>query len=255
MPNRGIKVNGASSQTDQRIVTLDYQQTISQIAAEDFPVSGEAGGPDLAIHHEPGLFLNMLNEQTDNIDIARLATIPHGDSALAMGRSRVHDGAPQIPGNISALPIGVSQDLNANPYLQPYKHFEDDPFKGVLEGVAAFPGFLPTDTTALLQAANQGADIVRTTELDLDTALASGGVVNIPFIVKQANAADMKSTFWIQELAEKDANGNPKLRLQYLQVVILDFFRPRRDAQPGPIRWPHISINTMEKVSDTATVA
>jgi hypothetical protein len=59
----------------------------------------------------------------------------------------------------------------------------------------------------------------------------------------------MNSTFWIQELEDKDLQGKPKLRLQYLQVVILDFF-PRRDGMPGLIRWPHISINTMERVGD-----
>jgi hypothetical protein len=57
----------------------------------------------------------------------------------------------------------------------------------------------------------------------------------------------MRSTFWIQELADLDADGNPKLRLQYSQVVMLDFF-PRRDGLPGPIRWPHVSINTLERV-------
>ena len=85
----------------------------------------------------------------------------------------------------------------------------------------------------------------------VDTAVETGGIVNIPFIVKQANAADMKSTFWIQELAEQDDSGNPKLRLQYLQIVLLDFFE-RRDGLPGLIRWPHVSINTMEKVADPA---
>jgi hypothetical protein len=101
----------------------------------------------------------------------------------------------------------------------------------------------------LLSDANGGIDIVKTTKLEVDTAVANGGVVNIPFIVKQANAADMKSTIWIQELAEKDGSGNPKLRLQYLQVILLDFF-PRFDGAPGLIRWPHVSINTMEKVAD-----
>ncbi len=62
----------------------------------------------------------------------------------------------------------------------------------------------------------------------------------------------MKSTFRIQELAEKDDSGNPKLRLQYSQVVLLDFF-PRFDGAPGLIRWPHVSINTLEKVADPDT--
>ena len=61
----------------------------------------------------------------------------------------------------------------------------------------------------------------------------------------------MNSTFWIQELEELDAAGKPKLRLQYSQVVMLDFF-PRRDGLPGLISWPHVSINTLEKVADSA---
>jgi hypothetical protein len=59
----------------------------------------------------------------------------------------------------------------------------------------------------------------------------------------------MKATFFIQELAETDEAGNPKLRLQYVQVVQLDFL-PRFDGGPGRIKWPHVSINTMVKLSD-----
>ena len=63
----------------------------------------------------------------------------------------------------------------------------------------------------------------------------------------------MKSTFFIQELAETDEWGQPKLRLQYVQVVQLDFFR-RFDGGPGRIKWPHVSINTLEKVTDTVSL-
>ena len=41
----------------------------------------------------------------------------------------------------------------------------------------------------------------------------------------------MKSTFWIQELADNE------LRLQYSQVVDIEFFG---------ITWPHVSINTLD---------
>jgi hypothetical protein len=238
VPNRGIRRNGTTTDSDQLVVALDYEQMIEQIVAEDFPESGKAGDPGLAIHHEPGLWLHMTNETTNGLDIARLATIPHGDSALALGTSEELDGAPRIP-NINGLPIGVPQDLDIG-YLSPYKHFHDNLFRGLFD---------PTDPNKLLNDANDGIDIVKTTKLEVDTTVESGGIVNIPFIVKQANAADMKSTFWIQELAEKDESGNPKLRLQYSQVVILDFF-PRFDGAPGLIRWPHVSINTMEKVAD-----
>ena len=235
VPNRGIDLAGPTN-TDQLVVTLDYEQSIAQIAAEDFPVSGLAGPADLPIHHEPGLFLNMTNQLNGGPDIARLATIPHGDAALALGFSAVQDGVVQIR-PVNALPIGVNQDLN-NPYLEAYKHFHENLFKGLFD---------PTDPTALLNVANQGVNVVRTTVLELDTTLETGGINNIPFVVRQANASEMKSTFFIQEIVEPD--GTEKLRLQYVQVVQLDFF-PRFDGGPGRIKWPHVSINTLEKLTD-----
>ncbi len=236
VPNRGIRRNGDAVDADQFVVTLDYEQQISQIVADDSPKSGKAGAPNLAIHHEPGLWLHMANEIIDDLNIARLATIPHGDSVLALGRSSVADGPPDIF-DVNGLPVGVPQDLTS-PYLAPYKHFHENLFQGLFDPVS------PND---LLKAANQGVSITRTTTLSVDTTTPTGGIANIPFIVKQANATSMRSTFWIQELADLDAQGNAKLRLQYSQVVLLDFF-PRRDGLPGLIRWPHVSINTLEKI-------
>lgn len=248
VPNRGLD-DARAVQTDQVITALDYEQLISQVAVTDRPASTVAGAPGAAIHHEPGLFLNMLNETDGGPTIARLATIPHGDAALALGTSFSVDGPPQIE-TVDGLPVGVSQDLEHNPYLEPYKFFHDNPFFGnVPAGTPGFPGFDPTEPHTLLRLANQLQPVARTTVLLLDTSAEPGGIRNIPFVVKQANASRMKSTFWINELVEQDADGNPKLQLQYLQVVILDFF-PRRDGLPGRIEWPHVSINTLEKVSD-----
>lgn len=244
VPNRGVRLApGAPANTDQFLVALDYQQKITQIASDDFPQSTVRPPDGGFIHHEPGLWLHMTNGITDSLNIARLATIPHGDSVLALGQSSEHPGRPSIF-DINGLPIGVDQDLK-NPYLAPYKHFNDNFFQGL---------FNPVSPNDLLEAANQGVEIEKTTVLDVDTTRPTGGVVNIPFIVRQANASVMKSIFWIQELKEKDKHGKPKLRLQYSQLVMLDFF-PRVDGLPpgccpGRIQWPHVSINTMEKVSD-----
>lgn len=251
VPNRGVPTEEFppdpelpdNEESDQFITTLDYEQTIQQVAAADFPDSGLAGGVGLPIHHEPGLFLNLLNKTTNELDIARLATIPHGDSVLALGKSEVILGAPVIP-VANGLPLRISQDL-ANPYLEPYKIFIDNPFKGNVN-FDGFPGFGPQDANVLLRLANQGVSIKKTTVLPFDTTLETGGIVNIPFIVKQANAAEMKATFWFQELDELDVDGNPVLRIQYTQNVLLDFFKV-----PGSeelIRWPHISINTLTKL-------
>jgi len=243
VPNRGVDATFVK-QTDQAVVTLDYQQVIHQVAATDRPESSVAGAPGLAIHHEPGLFLNMINLVEDGIDVARLATIPHGDAVLALGTSTEVAGMPPIPG-VNGLPVGVHQDL-ASPYLEPYQHFHAEPFKGNVTA-PGFPGFDPVAPHLLLELANQGVAVKSTMVLALDTSTETGGIHNIPFIVKQANAVSMKSTFWIQELEGEPA----RLRLQYLQVVNLEFF-PRVDGLPGRIAWPHVSINTLEKVSDDA---
>lgn len=174
----------------------------------------------------------MANETTDDLDIARLGTIPHGDSVLALGRSDQFDGPPTIP-TVNALPIGVNQNVDAYPYLEPFRFIRDNPFEGLFD---------PTNPTELLNRALQG--IKRTTELAFDSTLGTGGIVNIPFIVKQANAAEMSSTFWTEEL------DGGELQLHYVQVVNLDFFFPKPDGLPGPIAWPRVRINTLRKVAE-----
>ena len=241
IPNRGIAKDSAGNTTeaDQTLASLDYQQDITQIAADDSPHSGMAGEPNTEIHHEPGLWLYMRDQQTAGLNIARLGTIPHGDSILALGTSAVQIGGPTIP-DISGLPIGITDDLETSPYLEPYKHYRDKPFQGVFD---------PTSPNDLLKVANKGVPIARTTALPVDSTVETGGIVNIPFVTRQANATEVKATFWIEELALPGPDGKPVVRLQYSQVVMLDFF-PRNDDQPGLIKWPHVSINTLEKVSD-----
>lgn len=248
VPNRGLSEDH-QTQTDQFLVALDYEQVIHQIAVEDRPESDVRGAVGAAIHHEPGLFLNMLNEIPEGLDIARLGTIPHGDAVNALGRSSEIAGPATIPA-VNGLPLGVAQDLENNPYLEPYKHFHDNPFFGTVPaGAPGFPGFDPVEPHHLLELANQGVTITRTTVLEFDSTLPTGGINNIPFVVRQANAVNMKSTFWIQELAPTEEGGEPTLRLQYLQIVLLDFF-PRRDGLAGRIGWPHVSINTLTKKKD-----
>ncbi|WP_440056567.1 heme-binding protein (plasmid) [Pseudoalteromonas sp. T1lg65] len=231
VPNRGM--NG-----DQEVFTIDYVQAIDQIAADDAPRSGLAGGDGLAIHHEPGLWLHMKDHITGDLDIARLSSIPHGDALMALGKSQQSKTGFDIP-NISGLPIGVDQDLH-NPYLQPYLHFHEQPFKDLFD---------PTQPNELLDQAIlpffQQKKVANVTQLKVDSSLASGGVNNIPFITKQANATEVSAIFWIYELTEKLPNGEPRMLLQYTQTVMLEFFE-RKDGQ-GLIKWPHVSINTLEK--------
>ena len=252
VPNRGITVSRPADRADQRVAALDYEQMIAQISAKDVNESGDAGAPELPIHHEPGFFLHMRDQRTDDFDIARLATIPHGNAVTALGKSDSVNGAPTI-GPLSGFPDGVSIDIveavknatDPNVYLFPYNHFTQNPFKGVLEGTP-FPGFSPENANALLELGLPN-NVVKTTVLHMDTDVLEAGIVNIPFVVRQADAAEMKATFWIMELDEKDDKGRPRLVLAYSQFIFLDFFN-RFDGRPGLIRWPHISINMMEKI-------
>jgi hypothetical protein len=253
VPNRGITQDNPAQNADQKVVAIDYEQVIAQISAKDVVESGVAGDPELPIHHEPGLFLHMKDQNTNGFDIARLATIPHGDAATALGRSDIFDGAPHIPA-LHGFPEGVNPNIEDavnkatdQSYLFPYRHFLDQPFKGVISS-AGFPGFSPADANNLLRIALP-KNVVRTTKLLLETDVMEGGIRNIPFIVRQANAAVMRSTFWIMELDEVDEDGEPRLVLAYSQLVLLDFFN-RFDGREGLIRWPHISINMMERVKE-----
>ncbi len=90
--------------------------------------------------------------------------------------------------------------------------------------------------------------IKQTTTITFDTTLATGGILNIPFVVKQANSTSLRAIFWIEELTAPDAQGKTQFLLQYAQRVLLDFF-PVGGQGGKLIRWPHISINTMKLTS------
>ena len=257
VPNRGISFNppppppqGAQN-TDQLVAALDYTQRIVQIAATDYSAGGPGLTPDTGIHHEPGFFLHMKEQTINGFDVARLATIPHGNAATAIGRSTEFDGPPTIP-PLSGMPEGVSNfdlldTVGMSPrekgYLKPYFDAIATPFTGVLS--PPFPGFKVDKATELLTL-GMPQNVKKTTELVIDTDVMEGGIVNIPFIERQADAALMRSTFWIMEI-DQQSEDDPRLVLAYAQFIFLDFFQ-RFDGRDGLIRWPHISINMMEKI-------
>ncbi len=215
------------------------------------PGPGVPAGTPVGIHREPGLFLHLANLTgppsslvSGGPDLARLANIPHGDAVLAMGLNGAAaptSGAPDfanaaLKAAFDPLPIGLANTSLGNPYLGPYKHFHDNPFKGIFD---------PTDPLELLDGAvaqvMPGSTVLETTTFSVDSAV-SGGIQNIPFVVAQANAARVSATFWIEKVQKAD--GDIRFVLQYAQRVLLEFF-PRGDGNSGNIQWPHISVNTM----------
>jgi hypothetical protein len=83
--------------------------------------------------------------------------------------------------------------------------------------------------------------------------VANPSIGNTPFITRQADTTAMNATFIVYEI-EDSKSGRMRYFLQYAQNVILDFIN-RPDGHPGRARWPHVSINTMERVSEASPQA
>lgn len=216
VPNRGGLIG------IMKIPGLYYEQTVYQQT-----------NPTQLMHIENGMWLLMPLPQPlmsgthppkDWVpQVARMSTIPHGNSLVAVGDVTQGNGGPAIPKN-SAVP-DVGQVPFPAGYLDPY----------------LFGGKIKTDdVNAVLRDANQGVQIRNTTTLDVSTA-NGGGIANIPFIQANADARSFKGTFWLETL---QADLLPR-RLQYSQQVDL-FFISRPDGE-GLVKWPHITVSTLTK--------
>jgi hypothetical protein len=216
VPNRGGLIG------IMKIPGLYYEQTVYQQT-----------NPTQLMHIENGMWLLMPLPQPPLPgssppakwvpQVARMSTIPHGNSLVAVGEAAVVNGGPDIPKN-SAFP-DVGQVSFPAGYLDPY----------------SFGAKIKTDDVNLvLRNANQGVQFRQTVTLDVSTA-NGGGVANIPFIQANADARSFKSTFWLETVAP---DTQPR-RLQYSQQADL-FFISRPDGE-GLVKWPHITVSTLTK--------
>jgi hypothetical protein len=181
------------------------------------------------LHLENGMWLNV--PSPSDPQIVRQASIPHGDVFLAQGTANVDGAAPVIPDN-SALPDGSPTDQLG--YTDPYN--------------APVDGFVPINPNAALQAALEtslegGKQVTNTTTLDVSTA-NDGGVVNIPFVTRNANTTQFACTYWIETI-EDPTTGDQVQQLQYTQQSNLEFLVKFETSDP--IMWPHINVNTLRK--------
>jgi hypothetical protein len=236
IPNRG------SFQKDAFLHGITYLQQVADCVTHG------------ALHIEPGLWIHIpptTEPPVAESTVVRHGTIPHGDSLLAQSTliKTVATGPTIDP--VFSVPFtdAVIPGLNAkatNPitnatYLAQFTNRTLAacclPSGLVLNDVVA-------DPTTVLRAAIQGQTITNTVVIVISTAAVQGstGILNIPFVVKNANALQMDAIFWIETV--QPTSGDPFLQLQYVQRVILDF-------PPTPtaniIHWPHISVATLVK--------
>jgi hypothetical protein len=222
-------VRNAGKHGDLFLSTASYLQEITEF------------GTGTELHVEPGLFTYQPNFGDDGEKIWRQGCIPHGDSFLA-GSDNIID----VTGNNSDFPAespmptpGPFQLGYTDPYLNP-----------------SIPLGLPekygrnifSNPVHFLNVDKQGQEFESMNVITMSTNPSPAGILNIPFVVKEANAVSMKATFWLERVKTGDGSF---WQLQYMQNVILDF--PSQDGGKM-ISWPHISVATLRKVSHAPLV-
>ena len=181
--------------------------------------------PDNTLHEENGMWLFLGDD--DPPTIARQATVPHGDSVLAPGFYTSADGPPDYP-HIAVKPVIIGT-MSGLGYLDPYSN-RKNPVENQLIG----------DPCSLLKDALPG-DVERTVTFTVNTAAyPSGGILNIPFIHKNADASKFRATMWLVYAPDG-------ITLQYVSDTTLDFAH-QPDQSGRLIRWPHIDLNTLHRV-------
>ncbi len=240
VPDRG------SSELTSELHAIHYLQTVNDSLSMT------------AIHFEPGLWLHVPQTAEGGESYVREATVPHGDSLLAQSTFFTTVNGGPVLNPVNALPFPIADPipgLNANPahtlgapYTTPYTNPVEGPNGNAFPASLLPAGLDPVktiqDPTEVLRARIVNQTFVSTDVIQISTT-PPGGIVNIPFVVKNANAVQMDAIFWI-ETVSKDPRINqdyvdPKsqfYQLQYVQRVILDF---------DNIHWPHVSVATLIK--------
>jgi hypothetical protein len=225
IPNRG------SIQDDIEFLGILYEQSIVDATAYS------------ALHVERGIWLNVVDSVNGN-SVVRMSVIPHGDALLALGTMENRNGLPNFmvaDSHPFTLDANGKRVNDTNPvYLQP--------FTDAVIPTGIPPSAVQNPNLVLLEAI-QGQNIIETTVINVaanpigdisasPTPIPAnlGGILNIPFVVNNANATSFAATFWVETI--QHADGSQTLQIQYSQTVILDFIG---------IKWPHISVATLVK--------
>jgi hypothetical protein len=229
VPNRG------SEQGDISLHGLKYSQDVKDAATRE------------PLHFEPGFWMHVppTSAPDQGETYVRQSAIPHGNSLIAQSLFfQRSSGGPSLE-PVDSFPFAIEEGVAIprltqvpNPplkaplgYLDPYLNPELP--AGLSTGLEA--AAIVRNPVLLLEAAIRGQEIKETVVIEVSSA-QKGGIVNIPFVVKNANTVQLDSIFWIETVSTGDEESFQQL--QYVQRVILDFHG---------IHWPHISVATLVK--------
>lgn len=193
------------------------------------------------LHLETGMWLNLSDVQggtPPDQPIVRSASIPHGDSVLALGTSSETAGPPAIQ-----LPSGVPDAGPKAPlgYADAWQVKVPSPCDPKVQFNPAIPNQVLVDAIA-------GLNVSQTTTLSVSTD-GGGGILNIPFVDANANATRFACDYWIETIeATPPSGGSPERvqQLQYSQQTNIEFL-PQFGNPDQLIIWPHVNVNTLRK--------
>ena len=261
---------------NETIETIDFEQIDGAIAnrgamQNDLFMSGmhylqkvsDAHTTPGGIHVEPGVWLAIPSTTSppQGNTVARMASIPHGTAILAQGIAIENiTGGPTIsPSSISPFPF--SSPASPTPFPEQFLGAESQ-FRSPKSKIPNVEQSWLDNPNSLLTAAIEKQKIVKTTVLDVSTnpqaPVIGGGIQNTAFlhgvppppagsppvtqppIPPNADAAQVKSTFWIETL------DDGSLQLQYSQTVLLNF---------NGLSWPHVSVATLKRIANPPAAA
>ncbi|MBC7777807.1 MAG: hypothetical protein H7246_20400 [Phycisphaerae bacterium] len=245
--NKGPIIKG--EEVIQEITGLMYEQQIFSACPPDKPCNPQfpAGAQ---IHAETGFLLNFKQKANPNnpsggFDFARLATIPHGNSVLALGHASTEQATTGEPIGNSFFPKASAQPTSIDGSGPRGQGIVPIGYDNIITFPLQFPGVFndQANPNSFLKDALGDQKIIAMTILQMSTnnINAGGGILNIPFIDSNAKATSMDAIFWIETI-----EGNNQLQLQYTQTINL-VFQPTGSSTS--IVWPHITVNTLTKVS------
>lgn len=226
-------VNRGSLQRDIALYGVTYLQRVTDSATGS------------ALHIEPGMFLNIPATDVPPAEaaVARLCTIPHGNSVCAVGVSieEMLEGTPSVPPS-NTVPFGIGGEAppqgTPNPYVEynlgspcEYRTYPLPP--GLTQQLIDDPNTLLR--TTLQKQVDQGYRFSKRVLLITQTG-SEQGIGNIPFIQKNADATFVHSVFAIQSVTSP--SGEDFLQLQYGQTVLLNF---------RGMSFPHVTCATLVK--------
>jgi len=266
IPNRG------TIQEDIVLAGLTYLQQVTDVLS------------NTGIHIEPGIWV-VVPEATragQDVQVTRMASIPHGTTINAIGSTNTHAGPPNIP------PVDITPIVLATGGTAPFrsqKVTNNDAARlpqdlTALSAAGTITQKMITDPNSVIRDVIATQTIISTTEISIladgpPVPATGGGTVNIPFLIPNANAVRMQATFYIETVEAKitippHRIGDPPVRVpleptpghpaphllidparEVLEPTTITFrFLQLQYTQNvflnfNGLRWPHVSVATL----------